>query len=95
MTHSISLRHLNISNVTKVLMGFVTLVVLAYFSSIVADSQVISILQDSGVNVPKGLASGLAAATTVAEVNSLLAAAAITVPGPVQWAIAGAGAVSL
>jgi len=95
MTHSISLKNFNTTNLSKVIMSVIILSSLVYLGSAVVDSHVVSILQDQGVNVPDGLATGLAAATSVAEVQTLLVGAAIAVPSPVQWAIAGAGVASL
>ncbi|EII2720305.1 hypothetical protein KQQ92_002459 [Staphylococcus pseudintermedius] len=96
MSNMITLKTFNTKAAAKVVIATLTLVALTYCSQVFGVTEVLSLLKNSGVKVTPGLAEGLAAASTVGDVNALLAAAAgVTVAPWLAVAIAGAGAVSL
>lgn len=96
MDNMITLKAFNTKAAVKVVVATLTLVALTYFSQVFGATEVLSLLKNNGVNVTPGLAEGLAAASSVGDVNAILAAAAgVTVAPWLAVAIAGVSAASL
>ena len=93
MSNTITFRNIQKSILIKFLIGSTIVLGLFALGSMVEMNQIIGILEAMGVDaIPKGLPHGLGAASTVAEVNALLASAAgVTAPAWVGPAILAAG----
>ncbi|QHW38023.1 hypothetical protein GZH82_12070 [Staphylococcus ursi] len=93
MNNIITLKTFNTKAAVKVTLAILTL---TYFSQVFGATEILSLLKNRGINITPGLAEGLAAASTVGDVNSILAAAVgVTVAPWIAVAIAGVSAASL
>lgn len=96
MNNILTFKSFSVQEASKVILAILTLTVLAYFSHALGVSEILSLLSKNGVKITPGLAEGLAAANSVADVNLILAGAAgITIAPWLAAAVASLGAASL